>query len=191
MLSLSPVRRVGLALALAAAMHCATHAQVDVYAAGRIWTGDADPVKDAVLVVANGKIVAVGPRKTTDVPDGARLHDLGRAVIIPGLVVAQTQLAQAADTERALTPEMSALGGFDFFAESLPPKNHSVLVWHFDLEPLDTDPVGLIDRARGLQAELARDEAADAANDEASPADPAAVPSDASGGADAVASEST
>jgi imidazolonepropionase-like amidohydrolase len=45
------------------------------------------PIDDGVLVVHKGKIVAVGPRNTTTLPEGnVKLHALNGLTIIPGLV---------------------------------------------------------------------------------------------------------
>src|SRR5207244_4904930 len=52
------------------------------------------------------------------VPDDAEVHDLGSAVLIPGLVIAETTLAEGGrDDERALTPDFRAIDGFDFYAD--------------------------------------------------------------------------
>ena len=45
----------------------------------------APAIPDATLVVANGKIVAAGPRATTPVPRGARRVDVRGKTIMPGL----------------------------------------------------------------------------------------------------------
>src|SRR5262249_50227561 len=65
-----------------------------VYKAARIWTGDGPPVANGVLVVRDGKVVAVGPRDKIAVPEEAEVHDLGPAVLIPGLVIAETTLGE-------------------------------------------------------------------------------------------------
>ncbi|QDV34538.1 amidohydrolase family protein [Tautonia plasticadhaerens] len=89
------------------------------YRASRLWTGDGPPIEDAVLVVADGRVVAVGDQAEVEVPETAREVDLGSsAVLIPGLVAAETGLgAVREDDERALTPEVRAIDGFDPFAE--------------------------------------------------------------------------
>lgn len=46
----------------------------------------APPVRDAVVVVADGRITAVGPRATTAVPPGATTLDLSGRFVMPGLV---------------------------------------------------------------------------------------------------------
>src|SRR5262245_11584557 len=89
-----------------------------VYKAARIWTGDGPPVVNGVLVVRDGKVVAVGPRDRVTVPEEAEIHDLGSAVLIPGLVIAETTLGERGrDDDRALTPEFRAIDGFDFYAD--------------------------------------------------------------------------
>lgn len=99
-----------------AATACA--ADVDAYFARKIWTGDGSPIQDGVMVVSAGKITAIGPRDAVEIPEGATRHELGNKVLIPGLVIAQTSLADnSSDVERALTPQISALDGFNFFAD--------------------------------------------------------------------------
>ncbi len=89
-----------------------------VYRAARIWPGNAAPINNAVLVVQDGKIVDVGPRDKVKEPDNANIHDLGSAVLIPGLVIAETALGGVGrDDERTLTPEYRAIDGFDFYAD--------------------------------------------------------------------------
>jgi imidazolonepropionase-like amidohydrolase len=101
-------------LAAAPALAAPPHA----YKAARIWTGTGPAIADGVLVVRNGKVVAAGPRDKITVPEDAEVHDLGPAVLIPGLVVAETTLGERGrDDERALTPEFRAIDGFDFYAD--------------------------------------------------------------------------
>ena len=89
-----------------------------VYKAARIWIGDGPPIANGILVVRDGKILAVGPRSGTAVPEEAEVHDLGPAVLIPGLVIAETTLGEGGrDDEHALTPEFRAIDGFDFYAD--------------------------------------------------------------------------
>lgn len=91
------------------------------YKAARVWTGSGPPIDNAVLVVRDGRVVAVGPRDKVKLPEDAEVHDLGRAVLIPGLVIAETTLAERGrDDERALTPEYRAIDGFDFYADYTP-----------------------------------------------------------------------
>jgi imidazolonepropionase-like amidohydrolase len=103
-----------LALIAAPALAGPPHA----YRAARIWPGDGPVIPNGVLVVRDGKVVAIGPRDRIKVPEGVHVHDLGSAVLIPGLVIAETTLGERGrDDERALTPEFRAIDGFDFYAD--------------------------------------------------------------------------
>lgn len=91
---------------------------VDAYFASFIWTGDGEPVRDGVMVVRDGTIVEVGPRGTVDIPAGAKRHELGSANLIPGLVVAQTNVVESTQAEEyAISPEVRAADGFDAFGD--------------------------------------------------------------------------
>ena len=50
------------------------------------------PVSDAVVVVADDRIVAVGPRPSVALPGGTEFVDLGEATLMPGLVDAHVHL---------------------------------------------------------------------------------------------------
>ncbi len=91
--------------------------QTDVYFASEIWTGADEPIRDAAMLVVDGRIVAVGPRAEMKIPAVANTHDLGASSIIPGLVAVQTGLSGAAGEAKTLTPEIRAIDGFDFFAD--------------------------------------------------------------------------
>lgn len=59
------------------------------------------PIPDAVLVVRDGRIVAVGPRATTAVPEHAERVSLGRdAHVIPGLINAHGHVTRVSDLHR-------------------------------------------------------------------------------------------
>jgi imidazolonepropionase-like amidohydrolase len=57
------------------------------------------PLDDAALLMEEGRVVRVGPRREVRAPDGApvRVVDYGDAAILPGLVDAHTHLAAAGD----------------------------------------------------------------------------------------------
>jgi imidazolonepropionase-like amidohydrolase len=110
--------RLGVALVLTLFGSPGLAGPPQVYQAARIWTGEGPPIADGILIVRDGKILAVGPRAGTAVPEDAEVHDLGRAVVIPGLVIAETTLGEGGrDDEHALTPEFRAIDGFDFYAD--------------------------------------------------------------------------
>ena len=45
----------------------------------------ADPVADSVILIRDDRIVAAGPRETTEIPEGAEVVDAAGKTIIPGL----------------------------------------------------------------------------------------------------------
>jgi imidazolonepropionase-like amidohydrolase len=57
-----------------------------VYRGARLLTAAGDPIERGVLIVAKGKIVAVGRDGDVQVPAGATVRDLDGKTIIPGLV---------------------------------------------------------------------------------------------------------
>jgi imidazolonepropionase-like amidohydrolase len=99
----------------------AVSADLHVYRATRLWPGDGPVITHADLVVRDGKIVSVGKRSATGVPADAIIHDLGDAVLIPGLVVAETTVAEKGrDDVHAITPHHRAADGFDMYADYAP-----------------------------------------------------------------------
>jgi imidazolonepropionase-like amidohydrolase len=82
-------------LVIVAAVALAT-AQTDrpvVFEGARVLTGERrSPIEDASLVMANGRIVAVGPRSTVVAPSGATLVDVRGKTIMPALVDAHSHL---------------------------------------------------------------------------------------------------
>jgi imidazolonepropionase-like amidohydrolase len=93
-------------------------AEPHAYRAGRVWPGSGAVIVDGVLVVRDGKVVAVGHRADVTIPTDAVVHELGDAVLIPGLVIAETTLAEKGrDDLHTLTPQHRAIDGFDPFAD--------------------------------------------------------------------------
>jgi imidazolonepropionase-like amidohydrolase len=56
------------------------------YVGARIIPIGGPEIPEGVLVVHQGKIVAVGPARSTSVPASAQRHDVKGRVIMPGLV---------------------------------------------------------------------------------------------------------
>jgi imidazolonepropionase-like amidohydrolase len=68
-------------------------AETVVLRAARLIDGTgAAPVRDAAVVVTGNRIVAVGPAAGVQVPQGARVIDLGDATLLPGLIDMHTHL---------------------------------------------------------------------------------------------------
>jgi imidazolonepropionase-like amidohydrolase len=55
----------------------------------------ADPVPDATVLVAGGKVSAAGPASAVDLPAGAQVRDLSGAYVVPGLMDANVHLVSA------------------------------------------------------------------------------------------------
>jgi imidazolonepropionase-like amidohydrolase len=90
----------------------------EAYTARRIHTVAGDPIDDGVLWIRDGKVVAVGRRSEVQLPPDCQVHEATERVIVPGFVVAQSTLADAGrDEEKALTPQVRAYDGFDFYRD--------------------------------------------------------------------------
>ena len=53
----------------------------------------ADPVRDAVILVEDGRITGVGPRATTPIPPGSDVVDLNDRFVMPGLIDAHSHIS--------------------------------------------------------------------------------------------------
>jgi len=67
---------------------------MQVYTARHILPVTSAPRRDGAIVVTDGIISRVGTRAEieADLPDGTPVHDLGSAIVLPGLVNAHTHL---------------------------------------------------------------------------------------------------
>ncbi|WP_166831029.1 amidohydrolase family protein [Thalassoroseus pseudoceratinae] len=63
-----------------------------VFRGATIHTAEDAPIENGVLVVADGKIVAVGTESDVEIPENAETRDVGGKVIIPGLVDTHSHL---------------------------------------------------------------------------------------------------
>src|SRR5262245_54368477 len=66
--------------------------------AGRLFDGTGDSLKEHVaIVIEGGRIRSIGPEANVPAPAGARVVDLSRAVVLPGLIDCHVHLAHRAD----------------------------------------------------------------------------------------------
>jgi imidazolonepropionase-like amidohydrolase len=76
-----------------------------------------DPIENGVLVIQNGKILAVGSAETTTIPTHAIKIDLTGKILMPGLVDSHSHIGGwpgfSADNSEPIQPEMRALDGID------------------------------------------------------------------------------
>lgn len=99
------------------ALACAsvqTRAQAErtvAYTGATVINATGQTVKDGVLVVRGGKIVAVGPRSSTRVPGGAQVVDVAGKVIMPGIVDTHSHIggAAGADGSAPIQPDVRVL----------------------------------------------------------------------------------
>ena len=68
-------------------------------------------IPDGVLVVQQGKIVTIGPARSTSVPAGAQQHDAKGKVIMPGLVDTHSHIGgvEGADSTAPIQPDVRVL----------------------------------------------------------------------------------
>jgi imidazolonepropionase-like amidohydrolase len=90
------MRRMSIASFAALSFALATHAlaqQTTVLRGARMIDGTGAPtVSNAVVVITDDRIVAVGPASTVAIPAGARVLDLGDVTLLPGFIDAHTHL---------------------------------------------------------------------------------------------------
>jgi imidazolonepropionase-like amidohydrolase len=90
------MRRISIASFAALSFAVASQAftqQTTVLRAARLIDGTGAPmVTNAVIVVTDDRIVAVGPAATVAVPAGARVVDLGDVTLLPGFIDAHTHI---------------------------------------------------------------------------------------------------
>ena len=91
-ISVAVFAAISMAVALAAA--CTSSETVVAFEGARVIVGDGSaPIEDAVFVVENGSLTAVGPRAAIEVPRGATRVDLGGKTVMPAIVNAHVHLA--------------------------------------------------------------------------------------------------
>jgi len=81
----------------------------------KLYVGDGVVLDDATMIVVDGRIQAVGagPR-TPALPKGIPVLDASDKILMPGIVLADTDLSGHADGNYNVTPDFVAIDGFDF-----------------------------------------------------------------------------
>ena len=87
---------VGMVLALATSASGATTPATRALVGGTLVDGTgAAPVKDAVVVIREGRIACAGTRRACPVPAGAEVLDVKDSWVMPGLIDAHVHLSQS------------------------------------------------------------------------------------------------
>lgn len=99
------------ALAFAAAPTRAQGERAVAYTGATVLNATGQAINDGVLVVRAGKIVAVGPRSSTRVPEGAQVVDVSGKVIMPGIVDTHSHIGggAGADGSAPIQPDVRIL----------------------------------------------------------------------------------
>jgi len=81
------------------------------FVGGRVVPIDGEPIENGVVVVHQGKIVAVGAAAGVSIPANAERHDTSGKVILPGLVDTHTHAGsvEGADRSSPIQPDVRAL----------------------------------------------------------------------------------
>jgi imidazolonepropionase-like amidohydrolase len=92
-----------------------------VFRGATIYPIEGPPIENGVLVVLNGKIVAVGPAATVSIPADAVVHDVPGKVIMPGLVDTHTHLGggDGGDQSAPLQPDVRILDAINVRSDNL------------------------------------------------------------------------
>jgi imidazolonepropionase-like amidohydrolase len=95
-------------------------ADVTAYKAARILTVSGPAIENGIILVENGRIADIGPG--VKIPDGAKIVDLGKATVIPGLVDANLVLwldGMENEEAREVTPDYRVVDGLNPKARDL------------------------------------------------------------------------
>lgn len=99
------------ALACASAPAAAQEERATAYTGATVVNATGQTINDGVLVIRGGKIVAVGPRSSTRVPEGAQVVDVTGKVIMPGIVDTHSHIGggSGADGSAPIQPDVRVL----------------------------------------------------------------------------------
>ncbi|ANM29607.1 amidohydrolase [Acidobacteria bacterium Mor1] len=99
----------------------AVSAETIAFRGGRVLTMGGEDFANGVVLVRDGKIVAVGDVPDVDVPRDARMIDIPGKILMPGLVDTHSHLGQVSggDSSGPLHPGVRALDGVNVLHDSM------------------------------------------------------------------------
>jgi imidazolonepropionase-like amidohydrolase len=85
--------------------------KAQAYTGASIITITGEVIPDGVMVVQRGKIIAIGPAKSTSIPSGTERHKLSGRVIMPGLIDTHSHIGggSGGDGSAPLQPDVRIL----------------------------------------------------------------------------------
>ncbi len=108
-------RCIATAAILAVTAGTSAVAEVTAFVGARILPISGDPIENGVMLVDDGKILAVGPASSVKIPRGAVSHDVTGKVLMPGLVDTHSHISRAwaADQSEPIQPDVSVFDAID------------------------------------------------------------------------------
>ncbi len=98
-------------------VNCGSDANVVAFVGARIIDGTgAEPMNDAVMIVRDGRIEAIGPDGSVDVPNNAERVDLAGRIVIPGLINAHGHVGDTRGLETGHYSEENVLRQLALYA---------------------------------------------------------------------------
>ena len=100
------------ALAAGFLVHGAVGAEIRAFSGAALIPVDGPEIADGILLIEDGKVLAVGPRGEVDVPDDAEVIELDPgSVIMPGIVDTHSHVGEVSGADRSapIQPEARAL----------------------------------------------------------------------------------
>lgn len=115
------VRTVPVLLALAGALAATAQTTPIAFTGARVIPIAGEEIPNGVVVVANGRITAVGPAASIAIPAGAQRVDATGKVILPGLVDSHSHIGQpeGADSSSPFQPDVRVLDSVNPRASSI------------------------------------------------------------------------
>lgn len=115
---MSPARIIA---TLAALVVIAAYAEPAAFVGARIIPIEGQPIPNGVLLVEEGKIVAVGPAGQIEIPGGAKTYNTEGKVIMPGLICTHSHIGSPSggDKSAAIQPEVRILDSLDVRSTSI------------------------------------------------------------------------